>query len=170
MDYLVVNWGSFVSLAGLIVSVVGFVWAVRRAGQARSAARAAEAASVEAREALSRTLGMIDLQRAIDLIQRLKAAHRERRWDAGLELYQILRMMLSNIEASSRAGRGDVVRSIDDAIHRITEIENEVSRLANEGPGAEDVQPFAAFEFLNGLQEDLESIVSNMTYGGEDGR
>ena len=39
-------WGSFVSLAGLVVSSMGLVFAIRVALQARTVARGAETATV----------------------------------------------------------------------------------------------------------------------------
>lgn len=64
---------------------------------ARSAARAAKKATRETKDQIGRDLVVVDLERAVALIQRLKLLHRDARWDAALEQYQALRWMLSAI-------------------------------------------------------------------------
>ena len=91
MQYVLDNWGSFVGLVSLIVTVIGLFMVFRRAGEARKSATAAEAASLETRAALTRTLAIVDLERAIGLIQRLKSFHTAGRWEASSQHYQSLR-------------------------------------------------------------------------------
>ena len=68
MTYFLDNWGSFVGALGLAASIGGLVFAYL----ARRAAKSAEAAAIEARQALTRTLRLVDVQEAVDLIDRLK--------------------------------------------------------------------------------------------------
>lgn len=98
MEYFLGNWGSFVSLVSLVITVIMVGIAIWRAGQARESAKAAEMASIEARGAITRVLTIVDLERAISLIQRLKVLHREGKWEACLEHYPVLRQMLSDIQ------------------------------------------------------------------------
>ena len=87
MDYLLDNWGSFIGVAGLVITILGVIisyLAFRRAGKARDAAAAAEIASKETRAAMTRYLTAVDLQRAIALLQRLKEMHRANRWETCL--------------------------------------------------------------------------------------
>ena len=79
MGYFLDNWGNFVGVAGAIVSLAGLVVsyvAMRRAGKARDAAAAAEVASNETQVEITKVLAIVDLERAIGLIERLKAFHR----------------------------------------------------------------------------------------------
>ena len=99
MDYVVANWGSFVGVAGLVASVGGLLVAFL----ARLAAMSAEQAAREARRAVTRTLSMVDVERAIALIGRLKEVHRQRNWDYALGLYPDLRRTLSEVGASAPA-------------------------------------------------------------------
>ena len=91
MEYFLVNWGSLVSLVSLIITVIMAGIAKWRASQARASATAAETASIEARSAITRVLTIVDLERAIALVQRLKVLHREAKWEACLEHYPVLR-------------------------------------------------------------------------------
>lgn len=70
MDYFVDNWGNFVGLLSLVITIIGFGVAIHRATQARESAAGAEAASQETRDAITRVLAVVDLERAIALIQR----------------------------------------------------------------------------------------------------
>ena len=92
MNYFLENWGSFVGVLSLVITIIGFIIAIRRATQARTASR-------EARAAVIRVLSIADLQRAIALIQRLKDLHRDSKWAATLEHYQPLRAMLADINS-----------------------------------------------------------------------
>ncbi|PKB79120.1 MAG: hypothetical protein BZY88_14925 [SAR202 cluster bacterium Io17-Chloro-G9] len=98
MEYVRDNWGSFVSLVSLIITVTMVGFAIWRAGQAKESAEAAEKASIEARGAITRVLTIVDLERAIAQVQRLKVLHRESKWEACLEHYADLRHMLADIE------------------------------------------------------------------------
>ena len=93
-------WGGFVSLAGLVVSTIGLVVAIRVALQARTAARAAETASVEARQSIRGRLSVVDLRNAIGVIERIKTVHSDQQLRYGLEHYHYLRMILGDIEGA----------------------------------------------------------------------
>ena len=97
MDYVVNNWGSFVGILGLLASIGGFVVAFL----ARRAAKSAEQAVSEAHRAITRTLSMVDVERAVALIGRLKDVHRQRNWDYALGLYPELRRMLADETVSN---------------------------------------------------------------------
>ena len=77
MNWLGDNWGSVVSSVGLVIAVTGIGLAVYRASQAEKAAKAAEIASAETRSTITRVLTIVDLQKAIYLIQRVKLLHRD---------------------------------------------------------------------------------------------
>ena len=100
MEYVRDNWGSFVSVVSLIITVIMVGIAIWRTGQAQKSAKAAEAASSETKAALTRTLAIVDLERAIGLIQRLKSFHTAGRWEASSQHYQLLRVMLGDIDTT----------------------------------------------------------------------
>ena len=160
MEFLSEHWGSIASVVGVIISVIGLAWAI---GEARGAKSAAQ----EARDEIGRHLLIVDLERAVALIQRLKLLHRESRWEAALEQYQTLRAMTSGVIArcnemdaarrerlvSARAAIGvmeDYVESTGDR----GLVDNDKNRLNRE---------------LNELQLDLEDITNAMGLGEQTG-
>ena len=74
MDYVVANWDSFVGVAGLVASVTGLIVAFL----ARRASKSAEQAAREAHRAVTRTLSLVDIERAVALIRHLKEVHYQR--------------------------------------------------------------------------------------------
>ena len=158
MDYLLENWGSFVGVLGLLASIGGLVYALL----ARRAARSAEQAAREARQALSRSLSSVDIERAVELINRLKNLHRQRDWSQAISLYQILRRTLTEIRASMPAGFEQARKAIDGAIPEITAMENQIGRSLHENSELEDTPRFDAT--LNTIQQELEMLQSNITY------
>ena len=166
MEYVRDNWGSFVSLVSLIITVVMVGFAIRRASQARESAKAAEVASIEARGAITRVLTIVDLERAIALVQRLKVLHREAKWEACLEHYPDLRHMLTDIRTTHPAPTPQVLTVFRDAIQQLTAMEDSVDRAVREG-----VQPSGVARLnitLNGIQQNLEEIASSTYLGGSE--
>ena len=160
MDYLIGNWGSFVGLLGFLVSIGGLVYAFL----ARRAAKSAESAAREARQALRRTIGSIDVERAVDLITRLMEVHRQANWDYALALYQDLRRTLSEIETSIPLDLVDYQDSIREAIPQITAMINMVNRSRGENADARLDDVSNRNEILNGIQESLEMLQSAMLH------
>ena len=163
MDYVVNNWGSFVGILGLLASIGGLVYAFL----ARRAAKSAEQAAREARRAITRTLSLVDVERAVALIGRLKDVHSQRNWDYALGLYPELRRMLSEIAASipsNFAPHGDFINSI---IPQVTALENLVrrSRYDNENGEPEDIPGLD--EALSEIQQSLETLQSSIMYADE---
>ena len=163
MDYLIENWGSFVGVLGLLASVGGLVYALL----ARLAAKSAEQAAREARQALARTISSIDVERAVAPIGRLKDIHDRRNWDYALGIYPDLRRTLSQISESIPVDLSQYRSSINRAVPQITAMENLVrrSREENESGELEDISSLD--ETLNEIQQDLETLQSNMMYSDE---
>ncbi len=156
------NWGSFASLVGVIISAAGLaaaLVAMQRAGKARDSAAAAELASRETSEAIAAVLLVVELQRAIALIQRIKVLIRDGLWLVSLEHYQPLRAMLSDIKGRFPISQSEYARILDDGIRQVTVMENSISSARASG-GDPSVQGEPA-EVLNNLQEDLEQIASS---------
>ena len=82
---------------GLVASVGGLVYAFL----ARRAAKSVEQAAREARRAITHTLSLVDVERAVALIGRLKDVHSQRNWDYALGLYPELRRMLADETVSN---------------------------------------------------------------------
>lgn len=172
MNYFLDNWGSIASVAGVVVSLLG-LWAalvaVKRAGKARESADAAQKATVETRAAMTRVLTVVDLQRAIALIQRLKDLHRDSKWQASLEHYQPLRAMLADIDSRLPTLSAELRSDIRIAIPQIVVIENNVDEAVR---GSIQPSGLSSFnEVLNEIQVNLVNLASStFTVEGEEDR
>ena len=160
MEFLSEHWGGIASVIGVIISVIGLAWAIREARGARSAAQ-------EARAEIGRHLLIVDLERAVALIQRLKLLHRESRWEAALEQYQALRAMTSGIIA--RGPEIDLARRerLVSARAAIGVMENYVESTGDRGLVDNDKNRLN--QELNELQLDLEDIANAMGLGEQTG-
>ena len=158
MDYVVENWGSFVGIFGLAASVGGLVFAFL----ACRAAKSAEQAAREARRAITRTLSVVDIGRAMALIGSLKEVHHQRNWDYALGLYPELRRMLSEIGASTPENFTQYGDFINRAIPQITSLEKLVGRSRYERENGEPEDIPSLDETLTEIQQSLETLRSMM--------
>ena len=157
--YFQENWGSFVGALSLIVTVVGFVVAIRRVTQARASARAAEDASKETMAAIARVLSVSDISRAIGLISRIKDFHRDQKWEVSLQHYQILRATLTDIRHRLPAGSSEINRALRSAVPQISVMETSVDQAIRANTPPDGEENFA--RTLTSLQEHLEDISSS---------
>jgi hypothetical protein len=159
MTYFLENWGSFVGVLSLIITIIGFFIAIRRATEARTASR-------EARAAVIKVLSTADLQRAIALIQRLKDLHRDSKWETSLEHYQPLRAMLADINSRLPLPSSEQRATLQQAITDISIMETGLTLAL-----LEDRDPLRegnSYEVLNVLQAMLEQIASSTYFPGSE--
>ncbi len=159
MNYLLENWGSLVGAFGLAFTIAGVAIsfaAFRRAGKARDAASAAEAASNETRLAITSVLTTVDLERAINLVQRVKELHREGQLRVSLALYPTLRATLVDILSRHPALTPELNRQLQESILRVSQTEREITTALRGGPGPAVLE--SVNETLNQVQEQLEIL------------
>lgn len=163
MDWLADNWGSVVGTLGLVATVIGLFLVFRRAGEARKSAAAAENASQQTRQSIVSVLTVVDLERAIAMVQRLKQLHRDRKWEVSVELYQPLRVVLTNINARSTIDRMELQVSIP----QLRLIEDNVTRAMAEGVEPTGIRNLQ--RVLNLIQTNLENLASSAHLPGSEG-
>ncbi len=143
--------------------MIGLGYAGYQSSKARSSAEAAEDAADETRDSIGKHLLIIDLERAINIIERLKLLHRNESWEAALENYQTLRAMLSAITARYPEKESELGERLTTARESITEMEEHVEgrvRLGFETAVVELNQQ------LNTIQSVLEEMSNTMELGG----
>ena len=136
MNWLGDNWGSVVSSVGLAIAVGGIALAIYRASRAEKAAISAVNASEETRDIITRVLSIVDSQKAISLIQRVKLLHRDEKWEASLEHYQTLRSMLADIETRHPSPTEAFRANIREAIPQLTVIGDSIDEGLRERAAA----------------------------------
>lgn len=167
MNYFLENWGSFAGVLGVALTIVGIIFSIaafKRAGKARDSADAAKDASSATRATMTSTLAVVDIQKAISLVQRLKVLHRDSSWEVCLEHYPPLRAMLSDIDRRHPLPDQEQHIFLREAIPQLTFIENTVAKALNEGR-----EPSLASnleERLNEIQTGLEKLASSTYFTG----
>lgn len=162
MDYLAENWGSFVGVLGLMASIGGLVYAYL----ARRAAKSAERAAQEARQALTRTLRLVDVQKAIDLIDRIRDGLYSGELGVVLEFYSGLQSKLSDVRAALPSAQEQHRKTISDALREIEILQNRTYQLRFTGEFDSD-NPRESMEILNNIQQNLRIMLSDMMFLGE---
>ncbi len=167
MDALVVNAGSWASVSGAAISTVGLIATIIVAWGARSASRAARAAAIATNNSIERHLQAIDVERAIGLIQRIKLLHDTARWEAAMEQYQALRMMLSHIMARCSENQTETRQGLATARADIRYLEDSVGERIGKPIDANTRARFN--RRLNNVQSILEELASTMGFGDQPG-
>ena len=168
MEFLQNNWGDLLSALGLIASLGGLVWAIkaqRAAVAAESAATAAERGAKEAADSIGRALSVVDLRKAIDLIQRLKDPHRENRWEAALEHYQPLREMIYWIQSRYPDWDESDQEKMSECRVQITLIEGMSGSFISNTENVQQDDIATMNELLNEIQEFLEELAGEAGFG-----
>ena len=125
--------------------------------------QAAEEAANDTKDAIGRHLLIIDLERSINLIQRLTLLHSSGRWEASLEQYQALRAMISSIIARYPGDGSEFCERLSEARTSITMMESRVE--SRRGRGMETDVVTELNDQLRNVQRDLEEMSSTMGLG-----
>ena len=156
-------WNLGVGSAGLAASIVGLIFALFALLAATSAKKAAN----EAHNAVTRSLSLMDVERAVGLISRLKEVHRRGNWEYAIGLYQDLRRTLSEIRSSIPPSWSESRNDISGAIPQVTALENLVGRSFYENENGEPGDIPRLDETLSDIQQSLESLQSHIVYERE---
>ena len=152
MDFFVANLEAGINIVALIISAIGAGFSVAafvQAGKARTAADAAEKASQKTQDSITNILTVVDLQKAISAIQRLKLLHREESWKARLENYQPLRSMLADIEGRQTLLTDCQTSALKEFIPQLASIEDAVTEALRDGIDPSSVGSFSAIISLH---------------------
>lgn len=120
--------GDLASLAGVAISIVGFlvtVWNVRRS---KSAAERAELAANEARRMIRGYEALSDFSAAIAIMEEIKRFHRIGQIDPLLDRYAALRKVLIEVRKMSPSVNQAMDQTIQSAITTLGTMESVVER------------------------------------------
>ncbi|MGH7036604.1 MAG: hypothetical protein ACREE1_00465 [Stellaceae bacterium] len=159
MDYI----GGLASLAGVAISIIGFivtVWNVRRS---KSAAERAEAAADAARQAMRSYQTLSDFSAAVAMMEEIRRLHRVEQPNLYqfLERYSAARTALIGVRKLSPALSDGMQTQIQSAIMTLSMIEKVVERARAEGSSPD----FAELNHRLSVEIDsLHSVLIDMTY------
>ncbi|WP_425622379.1 hypothetical protein ACPS74_12650 [Methylocystis sp. SB2] len=98
------NWiaenhvGDLASIAGVLISVVGFVLTVYNVRRSRKAAEHARDAAQSVKNSIQTFETVFDLSRVIGLLEEVKRSHRNNEWALLPDRYAALRKTLINVK------------------------------------------------------------------------
>ena len=143
------DWGSLASLVGVVATSVGLavVWY-----QVTGAKRAAN----QTRKAIADVLTFGSGNRASTLIQEIKVVLQKGKWEVGYHQCHTLRTLLGDLKTTGLSSLH--IQSIDDAVVRLTEIENALDVTIRKGREPKGANGFNAS--LSRIQVTLENILS----------
>lgn len=120
--------GDLASIAGVAISIIGFlvtVWNVRRS---KSAAERAEKAATDARRIIRDYETISGFSAAIAIMEEIKRLHRVGQIDPLLDRYAALRKALTEVRKMSPSVNQTMDQTIQSAITTLMSIETQVER------------------------------------------
>jgi hypothetical protein len=125
--------GDLASVAGVAISVVGFVITVWNVRRSKSAAERAEAAANEARLLMRSYQSVAEFSAAITIMEEIKRLHRTGQLDVLLDRYAALRKILIGARKLSPSSDDTMDNQIQSAITTLATMEDLVEKCRSEG-------------------------------------
>ena len=125
--------GDLASVAGVAISVVGFVITVWNVRRSKSAAERAEAAANEARLLMRSYQSVADFSAAIAIMEEIKRLHRTGQLDVLLDRYAALRKVLVGVRQLSPSVDETTENQIQNAVTTLATMEDLVEKCRSEG-------------------------------------
>ena len=143
------DWGSWASLVGVVVAVVGLavVWY-----QVTGTKRAVD----QTREAIADVLTFGSGNRASTLIQEIKYVLQKGQWDVGYHQCHTLRALLGDLKMTGLSLQH--IQLIDEAVVSLTDMENDLDAAIRKEREPRGTNRFNAS--LSSIQVTLEDILS----------
>jgi hypothetical protein len=132
--------GDLASIAGIAISIIGFlvtVWNVRRS---KSAAERAEGAANEARRMIRDYETLSDFSAAIAIMEEIKRLHRFGQVDPLLDRYAALRKVLTEVRKMSPSVNSSMDQVIQSAVTTLATMEDQVERSRVSGAAPDFVR------------------------------
>jgi hypothetical protein len=158
--------GDLASVAGVVISIVGFVVTVWNVRRSKSAAERAEAAATDARRIIRGYETISDFSAAIAVMEEIKLLHRSAQVDMVLDRYASLRKMLIGVARLSPTLDEEKGRKIQSAIATLVTMEEllEVSKADGSQPDFARLNRLLARDI-----DDLHGVLIDMKLASERG-
>lgn len=134
IDFIVANHlGDLAGVFGLIITIVGFGFALFGIWRSKSAAERAEEAASNTRKAIAHIDNVAAISAAITSMEEVKRLHRVMAWNILPDRYAEVRKALICVRSSNPQLPEEGLAAIQGAIQHFTEIENEVEKALASG-------------------------------------
>ena len=163
-DWLIINWGSTASAVGLLVTVGGFIIAIKQIVKTRGSVEAAKEAAVNTRDVLARNLTIDDLTKVSLQLQQVKDLHLANEWHRALDRYYDISTTLADIRSRHPSLGDDDKTKIQEAVTQLAELDRGVRDSIRAGNDPDDVSRHdsaltTAQSLLDKLASDLRQAI-----------
>lgn len=145
------NWGDLASVAGLAVSVIGFLLTIVGVWRAKSAAEAAQNAARQTKEVIVRSDMIADISAVISMMNEIKRFHREGNWSGSLERCSEIRQKIISIRGTGSNLTKEHQTFLSSAGQQFKDIETQVETVA---AGKKRSLPYATLNVIVSEQVD----------------
>ncbi len=154
------HWGDIASIAGLLVSLLGFWITISVARRSKSAAEAAKDAAVKARDAIIHSHTITHFSTAIAKLEEIKLLQRESRWRMLPDRYPIVRQMLITIRQGNQGMPQNDHATIMGTIQHLADFERVVDIFLE--TGNDEPSPAHLNTILSGQIDKLNEILETL--------
>ena len=123
------HWGDIASVAGVVISIVGFIATIIAVFLSKSAAQRAEAAAREVKAEIARSDAIMELSAVITTMEEIKRLHRVNAWAILPDRYSSVKRLLISIRASSPNIPNEHRESLLAAVQHFSTMEKKVERF-----------------------------------------
>lgn len=125
------HYGNIASVAGLVVSVIGFSFTLYQVRKSRSAAERAQAMAREAIDRVSSRLFFTQITIAVRLVQEVRSFCRAKDWQRAVDRCEQLRIVLAGVVDDSKL-QGDERKTVSKAIDDLLLIMGHLDGIGHE--------------------------------------
>jgi ribosomal protein S13 len=120
--------GDLTAIAGVVISVIGFIATLRGVRKTKSAAKSAEEAAKSTRDSIRLFDSVVDFSATIAALEEIKRLQRQDAWSLLPDRYAAIRKLLISFRESTEDLTDDQISQIQEAIVNFRAIESKIDR------------------------------------------
>ncbi len=122
------SFGNILNVIGLLITILGFITAIRTARSAKNAAQKAEIEVIKVREDMGKLRTVADFSSAVTLMEEIKRLHRLGSWEDLPDRYSSLRNLLVTARSGNQKLSDEHKSLIQNALLQFSTMEHKVDR------------------------------------------
>ena len=127
------HWGNFASVAGLLVSLLGFWLTIWGVAKAKGAAERAADAAKQAKEKILKQGTLANFSSAIAVIEEIVRLHRKKEWEVALDRHSELRRILVELKGDGGGLTTEQQTVIQGSVEQFKTIEGVIEKHLSAG-------------------------------------
>lgn len=152
-DYVVQNLGDVASIAGLAITIVGFLVTISKVNKSKELARISV-------DQVKKVIAVGDITEAIRAAEEIKRLQREREWRVLPDRYSLLRKLLIDIRSNNELDDDDK-KMIQSTLALLTSLERQVDQFL-ETDNSEEIRVSKMNHTLTRKADDLQELLNRI--------